>query len=72
VDEAKWMAAVHCALDLGINFFDTADWYGFGKSEEVLAQALGSHRDEVIIVTKVGLVPRGGRHDFASDELVEL
>ncbi len=43
---------VHAALDCGINFFDTADSYG--DSEERLGQALGRHRDEVIIATKFG------------------
>jgi aryl-alcohol dehydrogenase-like predicted oxidoreductase len=42
------------ALDLGINFFDAADVYGDGKSEVLLAQALGHRRDEVVIATKFG------------------
>jgi aryl-alcohol dehydrogenase-like predicted oxidoreductase len=42
------------ALDLGINFFDTADVYGDGKGEALLAQALGSRRDEIVIATKFG------------------
>ena len=47
--------AVKKALDLGINFFDTADVYGFGKSEEILSKGLGEKRDKVIIATKVGV-----------------
>jgi aryl-alcohol dehydrogenase-like predicted oxidoreductase len=43
---------VHAALDCGINFFDTADSYG--DSEERLGQALGRHRDQVVIATKFG------------------
>jgi aryl-alcohol dehydrogenase-like predicted oxidoreductase len=46
-------ALVGQALDAGINFFDTADIYADGQSEEVLGQALASHRDEVVIATKV-------------------
>ena len=42
------------ALDAGINFFDTADGYAGGQSEEMLGAALSSHRDEVVIATKVG------------------
>ena len=46
--------AVHRALDVGVNFFDTADAYGDGLSEEILGRALASvRRDEVIIATKV-------------------
>ncbi|MFQ5838148.1 MAG: aldo/keto reductase [Thermoplasmata archaeon] len=47
-------AAVQRAIDLGCNFFDTADVYGWGHSEELLGQALEGHREEVIIATKVG------------------
>ncbi len=72
VDEGEWIAGVRRALDLGINFFDTADFYGFGRSEELLAQALGDRRDEVIIATKVGLVVRDGRCDFAANDLLGL
>jgi aryl-alcohol dehydrogenase-like predicted oxidoreductase len=42
------------ALDAGINFFDTADGYAGGQSEEILGAALKSRRDEVVIATKVG------------------
>ena len=61
MDDAK--AAIRRALDLGINFFDTAQAYGYGKSEAHLADALrpelSSHRDEVVIATKGGLRPEG-------------
>jgi aryl-alcohol dehydrogenase-like predicted oxidoreductase len=54
-DDKESIAAVRRALDFGINFFDTADIYGFGHSEKVLARALGPRRKDVIIATKVGL-----------------
>ncbi len=54
VTDENSIASIHRALDIGINFFDTADVYGNGHSEEVLANALGSRRNEVIIATKVG------------------
>lgn len=54
-DDRESIAAVRRALDLGVNFFDTADIYGFGHSEEVLAEALGSRRKDVIVATKGGL-----------------
>ena len=47
------IAAVHAALDAGINFFDTAEGYGRGKSEEVLGEALVGRRDEAVLATKV-------------------
>ena len=55
IDEAEVTAAVHRAIDLGINCFDTAETYGMGKSEEALAKALGHRRKDVIIVTKFGV-----------------
>jgi aryl-alcohol dehydrogenase-like predicted oxidoreductase len=55
VDDRESIKAIQKALDLGINFFDTADVYGFGHSEEILSKALGSQRDKVIVATKFGL-----------------
>lgn len=46
-------ALVHAALDAGVNFFDTADVYAFGQSEELLGKALGNRRQDVILATKV-------------------
>lgn len=55
VEEAEFVRAVGRALDLGINCFDTAEGYGMGASERALGQALGSRRDEAIIVSKFGM-----------------
>ena len=52
---------VEAALDAGINFFDTADVYGEGRSEEFLGRALGSKRREVLIATKFGIKMGEGR-----------
>lgn len=52
VDDNESVRAIHCALDLGVNVFDTANVYGAGHSERVLARALDGRRDEVVIVTK--------------------
>lgn len=46
--------AVNKAIDLGLNFFDTADVYGWGHSEELLGKALRGKRDRVVLATKVG------------------
>lgn len=56
VDEAEWKCAVQVALDNGVNFFDVAEVYGFGRVETLLSQALGEKRREVVIATKCGLV----------------
>ncbi len=53
VDDTVSIKALEKAADLGINFYDTADIYGFGHSENLLGQAFGN-RDEILIATKVG------------------
>ena len=55
IEEEEFMQAVHRALDLGINCFDTAEAYGFGASERSLAKALGTRRKEATVVTKFGV-----------------
>jgi aryl-alcohol dehydrogenase-like predicted oxidoreductase len=55
VDDNVSKRAIWKALDLGINFFDTANVYGFGHSESLLSEALGEHRHEVVIATKFGV-----------------
>ena len=55
VDDNKSIRAINKAIDIGINFFDTADVYGFGHSEIILGQALGSLKNDVVIATKFGI-----------------
>jgi aryl-alcohol dehydrogenase-like predicted oxidoreductase len=52
VDDEESIRALHRALDMGVNFFDTANVYGAGHSERVLARAFAGVRNEVIIATK--------------------
>ncbi len=54
-DAAGTAAVVDAALDAGINFFDTADVYGAGQSEEFLAMALKGRRNKAVIATKFGM-----------------
>ncbi len=54
VDDNESIRAVQRGLELGINFFDTANVYGAGHSERVLAQALAGKREQVVIATKFG------------------
>ncbi len=56
VDDDESVRAIHRALDLGVTFFDTADVYGAGHSERVLARALKGLREGVVIATKFGNV----------------
>lgn len=55
VADGDSIGAVHAALDAGINHFDTADVYGLGRSEELLARALGNRRHKMVIATKFGI-----------------
>ena len=54
VDEKKSVELMRKAFDAGINYFDTADTYGSGLGETLLADAFGHMRDEVVISTKIG------------------
>jgi len=55
-DAKESISAIHNAIDAGINFIDTAAVYGFGLSEEIVGQAIGTQkRDSLIIATKCGL-----------------
>ena len=57
-DEAESIAVIHRALDLGVNFLDTADMYGRGHNEELVGRAIAGRRDEVVLATKFGIRPR--------------
>ncbi len=55
-DDAESIATLHRALDLGIDFLDTADMYGLGRNEELVGRALAGKRDRVVLATKFGNV----------------
>ena len=62
---------VQTALECGINFFDHADIYGGGRSEEIFAQAVGmnpSVREKILLQTKCGIRP--GRYDFSKEHIL--
>jgi aryl-alcohol dehydrogenase-like predicted oxidoreductase len=61
IDAAGTAAVVDAALDAGINFFDTADVYGAGQSEEFLGKALKGRRNKAIIATKFGIKMGDGK-----------
>jgi aryl-alcohol dehydrogenase-like predicted oxidoreductase len=53
-DDAESVETIHRALDLGVDFFDTADMYGVGRNEELLGRALAGRRDRAVVATKFG------------------
>jgi len=78
IDEASTHRVIDAAIDLGINFIDTAIVYGQGKSEEFIAGAINGRRDKVVLATKFNLrdVGSGGArqriHEHANESLRKL
>ena len=58
-DDATSIAVIHRALELGVTFLDTADIYGAGENEELVARAIKGKRDQVVLATKFGNRIRG-------------
>jgi len=54
IDDSESKRALQRAFELGVTFFDTADVYGCGRSERLIASALGDVRDQIVIATKAG------------------
>jgi aryl-alcohol dehydrogenase-like predicted oxidoreductase len=62
-DETEAVRVIHRAIDLGINFLDTADIYGSGRNEALIGRAIAGRRDGIVLATKFGVV-RGADGSF--------
>ncbi len=66
-DETQSLATLERALELGVTHFDTADMYGSGHNETLLARFLAGKRDRVVVATKFGIVRQPGVYDRSID-----
>jgi aryl-alcohol dehydrogenase-like predicted oxidoreductase len=70
-DERDSVAAIRRALDLGVNWIDTAPFYGWGRAEGIVARALDGRRNDVLLFTKCGTYPdeSGSRMDLRPESI---
>jgi aryl-alcohol dehydrogenase-like predicted oxidoreductase len=71
VEDRDTLDVISVALDMGINFFDTADVYGGGHSEELLGQAMQGRRQQFIVATKIGWVGFDGDKGVSAYDTVD-
>jgi len=74
IDLAASRAVIDTALDAGVTFFDTADMYGNGQSEEFIGQVLGPRRKEIVLATKFGgvaMMRKSGEHWGSRDYITK-
>ncbi len=67
--DSHWIGLVHQAIELGINLFDTSESYGWGRSEEILGQAIGNRRD-MLIASKVSRVRETSAKDLSAARII--
>ena len=71
VDDQNALDAIEASLDAGINFFDTADVYGNGHSEELLGKAMRGRRERFVVATKIGWVGYDGKNNRSQYDSVD-
>jgi aryl-alcohol dehydrogenase-like predicted oxidoreductase len=71
VDDQESLNVISAALDMGINFFDTADVYGMGHSEKLLGKAMKGRRDAFVVASKIGWVGFDRENDVSAYDTVE-
>jgi len=68
--DSHWIELVQRSVDLGVNLFDTSESYGWGRSEEIIGQALGN-RDNVLIASKVSRVQGSNEKDYSAARIIQ-
>lgn len=68
-DDQESRHALRLAYDLGVTFYDTSNFYGFGHSEKLIGETLKGVRDKVVIATKVGFLRDGKTQDFSPQHI---
>src|SRR5438128_11722753 len=71
IDAEASAKVIDAAIESGITFFDTADRYGKGQSEDFLGRALGARRDQIILATKFGMEMEKGQHGASAQYIRE-
>src|SRR5207248_9134626 len=71
IDAEASAKVIDTAIESGVTFFDTADRYGKGESEDFLGRALGSRRDQIILATKFGMEMEKGQQGASSKYIRE-
>jgi aryl-alcohol dehydrogenase-like predicted oxidoreductase len=68
-DDNDSIAALKCAYENGINFYDTSDFYGYGHSEKLIGDAFINCRHDIVIASKVGMIDANDTQDFSTTHI---
>jgi len=70
VNDEESKLALKCAFDNGINVYDTADFYGYGHVERLIGEVLSEYRNDIVLITKGGMISNDGKQDFSPRHLL--